>query len=201
MKRIIWHWTAGAPGVIPLEADAYHFIIQPEGTIVRGVPVENNRPPLVNGAYAAHTRGANSDAIGIAVDAMAGAVERPLNLGKHPITQAQVDALVRLSAELGEQYRIPIRRDTMLSHAEVEPTLGIWQRQKWDITWLPGMTAVGDPVKVGDRLRELVAIAAKELAPKPAPVPVREPLRAPVRVTPKPEPTFWQRLLALFTRS
>lgn len=50
-------------------------------------------------------------------------------------------------------------RRTVLSHAEVQPTLGIRQRGKWDIAWLPGMAKPGDPVAVGDRLREQVAAA------------------------------------------
>ena len=31
--------------------------------------------------------------------------------------------------------------------------LGVRQRGKWDITWLPGMTGVRDPISVGDRIR------------------------------------------------
>ena len=42
--------------------------------------------------------------------------------------------------------------DTPISVA----TLGIVQRWKWDITWLPGMDQPGDPIAVGNRLREMV---------------------------------------------
>jgi hypothetical protein len=157
MKRIHWHWTAGAPGINPKEADSYNFIITwPDGKVVEGVPVEHQRSPLVNGAYAAHTLNANSDAIGIAVDAMAEAKESPFTAGKYPITQAQIDSLIDLSARLGKQYAIPVTRFTMLSHAEIEPTLGIKQNQKWDIMWLPGMRVVGNPIEIGDRLRAKV---------------------------------------------
>ncbi len=157
MKRIHWHWTAGAPGINAKEADSYNFIITwPDGEIVPSVPVDRQKPPLVNGAYAAHTRGANSWAIGIAIDAMAGAQERPFDAGRHPITQKQVDALVRLSRDLGRQYGIPVTRETMLSHAEVQETLGIKQNAKWDIMWLPGMDAPGDAVAVGDTIRAMI---------------------------------------------
>lgn len=157
MKRIHWHWTAGAPGINAKEADSYNFIITwPDGEIVPSVPVDRQKPPLVNGAYAAHTRGANSWAIGIAIDAMAEAQERPFSLGRHPITPKQLDALVRLSRDLGRQYGIPVTRETMLSHAEVQPTLGIKQNAKWDISWLPGMDAPGDPVAVGDKIRAMI---------------------------------------------
>ena len=43
-----------------------------------------------------------------------------------------------------------------MSHAEVQPTLKIAQRGKWDIIWLPGMTQPGDPVRVGDHIRGLI---------------------------------------------
>lgn len=160
MKRIHWHWTAGAPGINPHESDSYNFVITwPDGKVVPCVPVERQKPPLVNGAYAAHTKGANSWAIGISMDCMANAVERPFDPGKYPITDAQLKALVKLTKQLGLQYKIPITRKTMLSHAEVQPTLGIKQNQKWDIMWLPGMDKPGDPIEVGDRIRAMVAAA------------------------------------------
>lgn len=36
MKRVHWHWTAGAPGMIGVEADSYHSVIQPDGTVQPG---------------------------------------------------------------------------------------------------------------------------------------------------------------------
>lgn len=169
MKRIHWHWTAGAPGVNPKEADSYNFIITwPDGEVIECVPVERQKPPLVNGAYAAHTKDANSWAIGIAVDAMADAQERPFSAGNYPITQKQIDALVKLSRDLGRQYGIPVTRQTMLSHAEVQKTLGIRQNAKWDITWLPGMDAPGDAVAVGDMLRAMVRKSASKGERMPA---------------------------------
>jgi len=47
----------------------------------------------------------------------------------------------------------------VLTHAEVQPTLGVRQRGKWDITWLPGMEAPGDPIDVGDVLRAKISAA------------------------------------------
>ena len=198
MKRLHWHWTAGAPGINPKESDSYNFVITwPDGDVVPCVPVERQIPPLVNGAYAAHTRSANSWAIGIAVDAMAGAKERPFSAGKHPITQKQVDALVALSHRLGKQYGIPITPQTMLSHAEVQPTLGIKQNAKWDIMWLPGMAIPNDPVAVGNKLRAMVkALDAPQPAKQPAPAPQAPPV-APA--PPKPAQGFFARLWAAIT--
>ena len=99
---------------------------------------------------------------------MAGAQERPFRAGKYPITPAQVDALATLCADLCRQYDIPVSRQTVLSHAEVQPTLGITQRGKWDVTWLPGMAAPGNSVAVGDQIRALIVA---KLAPKPSSTP------------------------------
>lgn len=177
MKRLIWHWTAGTHTPSNLDKEHYHFIIDGAGKVHEGKfkPDANARP--VKGQYAAHTLNSNTGAIGIAVAAMAGAVERPFDPGRYPITDAQVSALVALSRMLGSQYGIPVTPQTMLSHAEVQPTLGIKQRGKWDIAWLPGMASPADPVWIGDKLRGMIAtppprktlplLAAPELQPAP----------------------------------
>ena len=106
-----------------------------------------------DGKYAAHTLKANTGRIGVAVCGMMGAVERPFSAGPSPITWSQITVLVGLLADLCRRYDIPVERRTVLSHAEVQPTLGIAQRGKWDIAWLPGMAVAGDPVEIGDRIR------------------------------------------------
>jgi hypothetical protein len=143
----------------------------------------------VKGQYAAHTLNCNTGSIGVAVAAMAGAVERPFNPGKAPITPAQVEGLVKLVRDLCRGYGIPVTRETVLSHAEVQPTLGIKQRGKWDIAWLPGMDAPGDPVKVGDHLRGLIAAAAPPKPPASAPKPPAAPAQ------PETQQSLWARLL------
>jgi N-acetylmuramoyl-L-alanine amidase len=157
MKRIIIHWSAGGHTPSNLDKEHYHYIIAGDGTVVPGKwPVAANEKP-VKGKYAAHTLNCNTGSIGVAVAAMAGAVERPFNAGKAPITPAQVKALAALCRDLAAKHKIPVSRETILSHAEVQPTLGIKQRGKWDIAWLPGMKAPGDPVAVGDKIRAMIA--------------------------------------------
>lgn len=168
MKRVILHWSAGGHKANATDKRHYHFIIEGGGTVVAGdhKPEANNpiRNPKDSKTYAAHTRGMNSGSIGIALAAMRGAKERPFDAGPSPITQAQVAAMVELTARLCQQYAIPVKRDTVLSHAEVETTLGVKQAGKWDIRWLPDMQAPGGAVEVGDRIRGLVV---KQMAPKP----------------------------------
>lgn len=84
---------------------------------------------------------------------MTSAIERPFNSG---ITPAQVCSLVREVARLCRLYDIPITRRSVLTHAKIQPTFGIVQRWKWDIAWLPGMSARADPIKVGDRPRAMI---------------------------------------------
>lgn len=182
MKRIIWHWTAGTHTVSKVDRKHYHFIIAGDGTVVHGdLPPEANLSTK-DGDYAAHTLNANTGAIGIAVAAMAGARERPFGAGRFPITTQQVNALARLTADLCQRYRIPVTRETVLSHAEVQPTLGIPQRGKWDITWLPGMAGPEDAIKTGDWLRSMT----KALMPAERPTIATAPTtKAPKSATPR----------------
>ncbi len=176
LVRIIWHWTAGADGIIPVEADAYHFIVGRDGRVYEGWDKpEANIPPLVAGKYAAHTLNCNSGSIGVSLDAMADAQERPFSAGRFPITDVQIEALVKLTASLCVKYGIPVTRQTVLSHAEVQATLGITQKNKWDIAWLPGMEKPGDPLKIGDELRARVikAMAKPDVPAPPPPAPKR----------------------------
>lgn len=154
LTRIHLHWTAG--GYVPNSTDlrAYHGLIPGEGAPVWPVGPDTPR---------SHTLNANGGAIGLSICAMAGAVERPFDRGRAPITPAQVSTLAREAARLCHLYDIPVSRWSVLTHAEIQPTLGIKQRWKWDITWLPGMDAPGDPIEVGDRLREMVRCELRNL--------------------------------------
>lgn len=148
ITRIHWHWTAGGYSPNAVDLRSYHALIDGEGKI---------RWPVDPTTSRSHTLNANGGGIGLSICAMAGAQERPFAWGKAPITPAQVSALARETARLCRTYDIPVSRWSTLSHAEVQPTLGVVQRSKWDITVLPGMSAPADPITVGDRLRDLVA--------------------------------------------
>ena len=120
--------------------------------------IDLNDAPLKKG-YAAHTLNLNSDSIGVSLCGMAGAVESPFNAGRAPITQKQWDVLADVLAQLCRRYSIPVTRKTVLSHAEVQPTLGVTQRGKWDIARLPFDPSIKGAVAIGDKLR--AAVAAK----------------------------------------
>lgn len=160
LKRIIWHWTGGGHKANATDLRHYHFVIEGDGTVVPGThaPEANAvlRDPKDSSTYAAHTRALNTGSIGIALAGMRGAKEHPLDPGPAPITEAQVRALVELTADLCVKYSIPVTSETVLSHAEVEGTLGVKQPGKWDITWLPHRTQMRDAHSIGAYLRSRV---------------------------------------------
>jgi len=156
LHRIHLHWTAGSYGDIALERSHYHLIVLEDGRAVMGDLKPEANVNTRDGSYAAHTRGANSGSIGVALDAMGGARERPFDAGRYPITSRQLHGMAVEVADLCDTYDIPVTKWSVLTHAEIGPTLGVRQRGKWDITWIPGMKRPGDPIKVGDMLREMI---------------------------------------------
>ena len=166
LKRIIMHWTAGTHRPNRVDLAAYHFVIDGDGSVHAGdLPPEANLS--TDGDYAAHTRMLNTGSIGVAVAAMHGAQERPFDWGPYPITEAQVEAMCRKVATLADQYGIPVDPKTVLTHAEVQDTLGVKQRWKWDFMVLPGDTKTRSPRDVGSQLR--ARIKAYQQAPAALP--------------------------------
>lgn len=157
VRGIVWHWTAGSKGLIELELKSYNFLHDVEGNTYDGKATiaEQVMYDWRRGVGASHTRSMNTGWIGQSVDAMAGAKQtNPITWGSNPITWEGLDAMLKQSADLVEEYDIPISKWTTLSHAEVQPTLGVKQKWKWDYVVLPGDTVSRDPVEVGDILRK-----------------------------------------------
>lgn len=182
MDRIIWHWTAGSYTPNQTDLKAYHFVIDGNGKWHRGVAsIERNSGSLKTG-YAAHTKSLNTGSIGVALACMAGAVESPFNAGKYPMKPEQIDSLVSGTIELARVYGIPITRRTMLSHAEVQPTLGVKQNQKWDFTRLPFDASLRGALVIGDHLRAMVEARSAAPAAPAVVYPEGATLRATARV-------------------
>jgi len=156
MNRIILHHTGGTYSPNSTDRRAYHRLIDGEGRAHDGVfAIEANAPGKIQkGAYAPHTLSLNTGSIGVSICAMGGGQWSDPFSGKYPVKHAQVDELVREVADLSKSYGIPIRRRTVLSHAEVEITLGVRQRNKWDFDYNPRGGASRDPVGIGDEIRE-----------------------------------------------
>jgi len=156
IRGIVWHWTAGAHGVIELERDHYNWLFDRVGNVFDGNHSVQDQVNYDwrNGIGASHTKSMNTGWIGLSVDAMAGAKESPLNWGTNPLTWEGIDAMLDWSMDLCEEYGIPVSPWTTLSHAEVQGNLGVKQRFKWDYKVLPGYTRAVDARIVGDILRD-----------------------------------------------
>lgn len=160
MKRIHAHWSAG--GYIPNDAydrKAYHFLIawvDGKPKLVLGIPTIDKNSGSLKDGYSAHTLNANSDSISISCASMAGATEVPFNAGKAPMVKPQFDLMCQVMAELSVAYTIPVGDKTTLSHAEVQPNLGIAQKQKWDFTRLPFAPEIRGAKACGDYMRERI---------------------------------------------
>lgn len=163
MKRIIIHWTAGAYKFDQLDYKAYHFAIDGDGVVHSGYYKPEDNENIADGKYAKHTRGTNEGSIGVSVCSMGGAVQSPLNYGKWPLKKNQWDKLVETVAGLCKKYKIPVTTKTVLSHAEVEKTLGNKQLGKWDISVLPFDKTVVGATAVGNLFRAQVAAALSKL--------------------------------------
>lgn len=157
MTRVHIHWTAGAHKASAFDKQHYHMLTEADGKLVRGIPVIGGR--------IAHTLNANSGAIGISMCCMGDTQvpsrvrEVPFVPGPFPMTKAQWDATVLAVADLCRQYKIPVTPKTVLTHAEVQPNLGIKQRGKWDITRIAFDLKVIGYKAVGDKFRKEVALA------------------------------------------
>ena len=158
VRGIVLHWTAGAQGIIDLERNAYNFVFDNDGNTYDGTHTiaEQVAYDWKRGIGASHTRGMNTGWIGLSLDAMAGASQtNPITWGRNPITWAGIDAMLEHAMDLCREYDIPVSKWTVLCHAEVEQTLGVKQRSKWDYTCLPGDTnAFQDPVEIGNIMRK-----------------------------------------------
>ncbi|RJG40798.1 peptidoglycan recognition family protein [Mesorhizobium sp. DCY119] len=158
MQRIVVHWTAGSNTASALDKEHYHILVEGSGKVVRGKPsIDLNQAPVQKG-YATHTLNCNSSSIGVSLCGTAGAVENPFLAGNNPITSEQWEALPKLLADLCRRYSIPVTASTVLSHAEVQGTLGITQRGRWDIARLPFEPSVKGAKAVGDLFRNATKV-------------------------------------------
>ncbi|MBD8687374.1 MULTISPECIES: peptidoglycan recognition protein family protein [unclassified Rhizobium] len=153
MTRIIAHWSAGAYRVSTLDLEHYHFVVEGTGNVVRGDHTIADNVNTADDDYAAHTRGCNTGSIGVSLACMAGAIESPFNPGKYPMTEVQWARAMDVIAHLASFYKIPVTDKTILSHAEVQPNLGIKQAGKWDFSRLAFDPTVIGAKSCGDKMR------------------------------------------------
>lgn len=164
MRGIVLHWTAGAHKASEFDRAHYHILIEHDGKLIRGIPPISANTINLSPNYAAHTRNLNGGFIGVSLCCMGGneVRENPFVAGPFPMTKKQWDRMVQVIAELCLKYEIPLTPKTVLSHAEVQGTLGIAQAGKWDFTRLAFDPTIKGARTIGDRFRsEAEALMAK----------------------------------------
>ena len=162
LRTIVLHWTAGDYDTV---FPAYHFCISGAREIVIAATHDltaNMRDVRAAGDddYAAHTRGRNSFAAGIAICAMRDAT--PADFGAFALTDAQIDAMCRVSARLVRHYGM--RVTDVRTHAEAACEDGYFGAAdsgvRWDIARLrpsPASLVPAEAAAVGDELRARIA--------------------------------------------
>jgi len=157
VKHIVIHWTAGGHTANSKDKASYHFLVEGDGKVVRGDHSVTDNIVTGDNKYAAHTLGLNTNTIGVSMCSMAGAKESPLDYGSAPFTEVQWNTLAKVVAQLCERYNVKLTNKTVLSHAEVQGTLGVKQKNKWDITVIPFIPTVKGATAVGNLFRQKVA--------------------------------------------
>ena len=154
-KGIFLHWSAGSHTT---PYNAYHSIALGDGTMVRNTSYDQDK-------YS-HTGGANTNSVGLAIAAAAGAQSRG-KLGQYAPTDAQLNAMTLEAAKLAVRWG--------WSEATIDKnvrTHGEWERyatqngilsgspQRWDLDRLKDGDPFIDTSKVlsygGNQLREMI---------------------------------------------
>jgi hypothetical protein len=184
MARVHIHWTGGVYTPNSTDLSHYHMVIDGDGKLHKGKPSILANSGSIKDGYAAHTLGANTGAIGISICSMGGddVKENPFVTGKYPIKRVQWDTMVKAVAQLCKFYKIPITPKTVLTHAEVQPNLGILQKQKWDITKATLFPHLSGYKQFGDLIRSNVTEALYAAGSNQEDVIIREPIPASAQV-------------------
>ena len=159
LYRIHWHWTASTYMVTPKMLSHYNAVFDINGKYYPSVdPTEQARYSHINDVGVSHTRMANTHAIGLAVAACglrkANWHNNTVTIGKYPMSWKQIDAMLKRTAYYCKKFDIRVSKWTTLTHAEIQPTLGIKQNGKWDIRCFPDDKRLWGAVEAGDYLRK-----------------------------------------------
>ncbi len=155
LKKICLHWTAGSNKPCETDLNAYHFLFDGVGKEYTGKFTPEDNINCLDGKYAKHCGGGNTDCIGISCCGMYG-----FNLknkkAKYPLSQKQVEAMCKKSAELCLKYAIEVTEQTVFTHFEFGRThTKTSSAGKIDFTYLPFLPNLA-PDKIGSYLRNKI---------------------------------------------
>ena len=159
-RGVVLHWTGGGHRANAVDLAAYHYVVEFDGRVKAGVPVELNMRSLKNGdRYAMHTGGWNSYRIGIAAAGMLG-YKSPSAVGPAPLKLVQMRRMMELAAYFVELGGLdPLNPRHLCTHLEVWTLHGIkgaQNHQKTDIEHLPFRPEI-KPDAVGYYLRGMAS--------------------------------------------
>ena len=118
LNRVIVHWSAGTGKANATDKSHYHFLVQNDGSVIKGNYVPEDNANCNDGRYAAHTGGGNTGSIGISLCGMAGYQQGKPQSTKYPLTAIQCEAAWKKIAELCKAYNIPVTPETVMTHYE-----------------------------------------------------------------------------------
>lgn len=149
LNRITFHWTAGVYTPNDTDKNAYHFLIDGDGNVVKGKYKPEDNVNCQDGVYARHCGGGNTGNIGIALCGMWSTA--------YPIKRKQIEAACKLAAELCNKYGIRITNRNVITHAEFgKQNPHTTSNGKIDINNLPCVAVYGVD-NVGNWIRNKVA--------------------------------------------
>jgi hypothetical protein len=158
-KRIVLHWTGGGSSANATDKAHYHFIVNQDGTIVKGVwPVGSNMRRVNGTSYAQHTGGFNSFSIGVSFAGM--------NSPATVLTERQVMTGLAFVALLCVTYKLdPTNTAQLFTHMEawtLHKVKGTQNDTKSDIDRLKFRPELGK-ADVGPWLRKQTSALAAEI--------------------------------------
>jgi hypothetical protein len=187
-KGIFLHWSAGSHTTA---YNAYHSIALGDGTMVRHTPYDQDK-------YS-HTGGANTNSVGLAIAAAAGAISNG-KLGQYAPTDAQLDAMTLEAAKLAVKWG--------WTEATIDKnvrTHGEWERyavsagiltppvQRWDLDRLKDGDPLIDTSKVlsygGNQLRQMIKQHFRKLKKYNVAPPTKAKITPKVNITGAPQLT------------
>jgi len=155
---IVFHWAASSYNVTNDTTKHYNGLFDHTGIEYDGGAPAGHQAQYSRTYGVSHTLNNNTGFVGLAVsgmgDASANWGANSVDQGKWPLTWKGVDAMLKKGAFYCKQYDIRPSKWTTLTHAEVQPSLNITQRGKWDFQVLPESTTLLSPIVCGDILRK-----------------------------------------------
>lgn len=154
LNKITYHWTAGTGTPNATDLKHYHFLIDKDGLIYKGIYKPEDNINCNDGKYAAHTGGGNTGNIGIAFCGCYVQKGQKVKDSMFPLTRIQLERGFELGAKLCKQYNIPIQNvQTHYEFGILNPKTS--SAGKIDITYLHPFPLVG-PNDCGDFIRNKV---------------------------------------------